>query len=69
MIKEIASDSAVEERRRVLQTLFAVAHSDGKISFDEIEEIRVVARGLKLTHKDFIDAKLSVLGIERPGNR
>ncbi len=68
MIKEISTDASLEQRRRVIQTLFAVAHSDGKISVDEVEEIRVVARGLKLTHKDFIDAKLSVLGMERPGN-
>jgi len=37
------------------------------MSIDEIEEIRVIARGLNLTHRDFIDAKLKVLGQERPG--
>ena len=68
MVKEFSTNASLEQRRRVLRTLFAVAHSDGKISVDELEEIRVVARGLKLTHKDFIDAKLIVLGMERPGS-
>lgn len=67
MMREIATSSSVAERQRVLRTLFAVANSDGDMSFDEIEEIRVIARGLDLSHKDFIDAKLQILGERRPG--
>jgi tellurite resistance protein len=67
MMREIATGASIEERQRVLLTLFAVANSDGDMSFDEIEEIRVIARGLDLSHRDFIDAKLKVLGEHRPG--
>ena len=67
MMREIATGASIEERQRVLLTLFAVANSDGDMSFDEIEEIRMIARGLDLSHKDFIDAKLEVLGERRPG--
>ncbi len=67
MMREIATGASIEERQRVLLTLFAVANSDGDMSFEETEEIRVIARGLELSHKDFIDAKLNVLGERRPG--
>jgi tellurite resistance protein len=69
MMREIATGASIKERQRVLLTLFAVANSDGDMSFDEIEEIRVIARGLDLSHKDFIDAKLKVLGERRPGQK
>jgi uncharacterized tellurite resistance protein B-like protein len=51
----------VEERRHVIELLFAISAADGAMSLDEIEEIRVIARGLNLTHKDFIQAKLRVI--------
>ncbi len=69
MMREIATGASIEERQRVLVTLFAVANSDGDMSFDEVEEIRMIARGLDLSHKDFIDAKLKVLGKRRPGQK
>jgi uncharacterized tellurite resistance protein B-like protein len=69
MMREIATGASIEERQRVLVTLFAVANSDGEMSFDEVEEIRMIARGLDLSHKDFIDAKLKVLGERRPGQK
>jgi uncharacterized tellurite resistance protein B-like protein len=69
MMREIATGASIEERQRVLVTLFAVANSDGDMSFDEVEEIRMIARGLDLSHKDFIDAKLKVLGERRPGQK
>jgi uncharacterized tellurite resistance protein B-like protein len=46
------------ERERFLDALFAVASADEDISFDETEEIRKIARGLKLSHRQFIDAKM-----------
>jgi len=49
-----------EERVRFLDVLFAVTTSDGRASYDEIEEIRTIANGLKLTHQQFIEAKLKV---------
>lgn len=67
MMRQIATTTSVEERRQVLTTLFAVAASDGDMAQEEVEEIRLIARGLDLTHRDFIDAKLEVLGLNRPG--
>ena len=66
MMRELATSTTVDERCRVLDVLFAVANADGDISFDETEEIRLISRGLDLTHTDFIDAKLRVLGESRP---
>jgi uncharacterized tellurite resistance protein B-like protein len=49
-----------DERVRFLDVLFAVTTSDGRASYAEIEEIRTIANGLKLTHQQFIAAKLKV---------
>ena len=49
-----------EERIRFMDALFAVANGDGFVSYEEIEEIRTISMVLKLTHKQFIDAKLKV---------
>ena len=40
--------------------LFAVADGDGRVSYEEIEEVRAIANVLKLTHRQFIDAKLKI---------
>ena len=65
MMRELVTDTTLEERRHVVEVLFAIAAADGEMSFDEIEEIRLIARGLELSHRDFIDAKLLILGEER----
>ena len=49
-----------QERVAFLDVLFAVASADGQASYDEIEEIRTIAGSLKLSHQDFIQAKLKV---------
>lgn len=49
-----------QERVRFLDVLFAVADGDGLVSNAEIEEIRTIATVLKLTHGQFINAKLKV---------
>jgi uncharacterized tellurite resistance protein B-like protein len=49
-----------QERLAFLDVLFAVATADGQATFDEIEEIRTIAGSLKLSHEDFIQAKLKV---------
>lgn len=46
------------ERIRFVNTLFDVAAADDKLSHEETEEIRTIAFVLKLTHKQFIDAKM-----------
>lgn len=68
MMRELATSTSETERRRILVVLFAVGAADGDLSYEETEEIRLIARGLNLTHKDFIDAKLEVLGERRPGS-
>jgi uncharacterized tellurite resistance protein B-like protein len=65
MIRELATATTVEQRRRFLCVLFLVAAADGKISNVEHEEIRAIANGLNLTHKDFIDAKMQILAENR----
>jgi uncharacterized tellurite resistance protein B-like protein len=49
-----------DERVRFMDALFAVADADGRVSYEEIEEIRTIATVLKMTHKQFIDAKLKI---------
>jgi len=58
MTREFATSTTPEERRRFLVILFLIASADGSVSFEETEEIRLVSRGINLTHQDFINAKL-----------
>lgn len=60
LTREFAESTTPQERLRFLDALFAVAAADGKASFEEIEEIRLISQGLKLSHQEFIDAKLKV---------
>jgi uncharacterized tellurite resistance protein B-like protein len=60
LVREFAEEYGPEERQRFLETLFAVAAADGMASFEEIEQLRLVAQGLKLSHQEFIDAKLTL---------
>ena len=55
------------ERLRFLDVLFAVADADGRVSYDEIEEIRAIARSIKLDHKQFIAAKVRIPRKRRDG--
>lgn len=56
-----------EERREFIKTLFRVANASEKTDNQEIEEIRRIANSLKLSHKDFIDAKLTIPREDRNG--
>jgi len=49
-----------DERVRFMDALFAVADADGRVSHEEIEGIRTISMVLKMTHKQFIDAKLKI---------
>ncbi len=40
--------------------LFKIANASDRVSNDEIEEIRRISEALKLSHKDFIAAKLTI---------
>jgi uncharacterized tellurite resistance protein B-like protein len=52
--------TSLDERRSFLKCLFAVANASEKTSHDEVEEIRRISESLKLNHKDFIAAKVSI---------
>jgi len=60
MAREFFNCTTEPERVQFLDVLFAVADGDGKVSHEETEQIRSIARHLKLTHKQFIDAKLKI---------
>ena len=59
--------TTIEGRRGFLKTLFRIANAADKTSNDEIEEIRKIAKSLKLSHKNFIDAKLTISREDRNG--
>jgi uncharacterized tellurite resistance protein B-like protein len=59
LTRDFFTSTTEAERLHFLDALFAVAASDGKVTHQETEEIRTIARGLKLTHKQFINSKLS----------
>jgi len=52
--------TTLEQRRSFIKSLFKIANASDKTSYDETEEIRRIATSLKLTHRDFIDAKLTI---------
>jgi len=60
LAREFADACGPRERAEFLDVLFAVAVADGEASYDEIEEIRSIARSLKLSHEEFIEAKLKI---------
>jgi uncharacterized tellurite resistance protein B-like protein len=49
-----------DERASFLKVLFAIAGADGEATKEEIEEIRTIANTLRLSHRQFIQAKLSL---------
>jgi uncharacterized tellurite resistance protein B-like protein len=60
LAREFAAACTRRQRAEFLDVLFAVAAADGEASFEEIEEIRALARALKLSHRQFIQAKLKI---------
>ncbi len=50
-----------QQRLMLLDCLFGLAAADRQLSYQEIEDIRSIAYGLGLSHKDFIEAKLKYL--------
>jgi len=60
LVREFAEVTTVEERQRFLDALFTVAAAYDRASFEETEQIRLIAQGLKLSHTEFIDAKMKL---------
>jgi len=67
LVRELAEVTTEEERHALLDALFTVAVADERASFEEIEQIRLIAQGLKLSNREFIDAKLKVPRERRAG--
>lgn len=57
--------TGLDERRSFLKCLFKIANASDKTSSKETEEIRKISNSLKLSHKDFIEAKLTIPDEER----
>ena len=60
LTREFFESTSEDQRSGFLKVLFAVGDADGRVSNEEIEEIRTIANALRLPHKQFIDAKLTV---------
>jgi uncharacterized tellurite resistance protein B-like protein len=67
LVKGFNNVTTLSERRDFLRCLFAVANAADQTSFEEIEEIRSIAKGMELSHQDFIDAKLAIPREDRKG--
>jgi uncharacterized tellurite resistance protein B-like protein len=48
------------ERKAFLKCLFKIANASDMTSYEEIEEIRRISTSLKVSHGDFIEAKLTI---------
>ena len=60
LAREFFTTTDREERAKFLNILFSIANADGFVSNEETEEIRAIANSLRLTHKQFIDAKKTI---------
>jgi len=60
LARRFAEANGRRERLAFLDVLFAIAAADGELSHQETEEIREISHWLKLSHSDFIRAKLKV---------
>ena len=67
LIQEAKATLSLNKRKILLEMLFGLALAEGKMTGAEIEEIRKIAYGLDLTHHEFINAKLKVLGRDPTG--
>lgn len=52
--------TTINERKLFLTFLFQIANACKKTSHDETEEIRRISNSLKLSHQDFIAAKITI---------
>ena len=67
LVKRFKELTTRTERKEFLHCLFEVANAADQTSFEEIEEIRSIVKGMDLTHQDFIDAKLRIAPEDRKG--
>jgi uncharacterized tellurite resistance protein B-like protein len=62
LLQEAKAILSRNKRKILIEALFALALAEGKMTGPEIEEIRKIAYGIDFTHREFINAKLKVLG-------
>lgn len=67
LVKRFKELTTRTERQEFLHCLFEVANAAEQTSFEEIEEIRSIAKGMDLSHQDFLDAKLTIPREDRKG--
>lgn len=67
LCREFFEITTHEERGAFLKCLFQIANAAGRTSHDEIERIREVSDHLKIDHRDFIAAKLTISKEDRAG--
>ncbi|GJL60612.1 MAG: hypothetical protein NPIRA03_34690 [Nitrospirales bacterium] len=67
LVKRFKELTTRTERKEFLNSLFEVANAAEQTSFEEIEEIRSIAKGMDLSHQDFLDAKLTIPREDRKG--
>jgi len=67
LLQEAKAILTPSKRKILVEALFGLAQAENKMSSQEIEEIRKIAYGLDLTHREFINAKLKILGRDQPG--
>ena len=60
LTRQFFTTTSETERSRFLEVLFEIAAADGMASAAEIEEIRTIANTLRLSHRRFIHAKLTL---------
>lgn len=60
LLREFGERTDESQRQRFLAAVFRVAAGDGRATYDEIEEVRRIGRGLLLSHRHFIAAKMSL---------
>jgi len=67
LVKRFKELTTRTERKEFLHCLFEVANAAEQTSFEEIEEIRSLVKGMDLSHQDFLDAKLAIPREDRKG--
>lgn len=59
--------TSYEERQQLVIQLFQIANASENVSSAEIERIRTISQALKISHSDFIQAKLTISREDRGG--
>ena len=69
LTREFYEKSQPEQRHQLLDCLFDIAGSDTNLTHSEVEEVRAIAYGLKLSHREFINAKIKYLKTQPKQNK